>query len=116
MINYDTSFAVVGIPSSSAMTNNSDDVLEHNSLKPYELACGLNKAGIYNIPCSQSSPLRTGTDFLRPNIQDWDPSNPGIENQTQEGIADSPNLSSDNEEDCIAVPSNDPEFDNVAAN
>ena len=35
--------------------------------------------------------------------------------QTQEGIGDSPSLSSDNEEDCVAVPSSDPEYGEVAA-
>ena len=67
------------------------------------------------VPYYDSSPLSNGTDNLGPDQQGWDPSNPVIVSQTQEAIGNSPNLSSENEEGCIDIQVDNPEFGTVAA-
>ena len=110
IINNDTSPAV-----NSAFEDDSYGVTQQQSLTPHGNTCGINKAGMKIVPCSDTSPLRNGKANLGPDQQGWDPSNPSIVSQTQEAFGDSPYLSSDNEEGCIAAQADDSEFGPVAA-
>ena len=68
-----------------------------------------------NVHCSVTSPQHNGNTILGTDQQCWDTSIPSIVSQTQEGTGDSPGLSSDEEEGCLAAQADDSEFGTVPA-